>query len=139
MASLIDNSSSSTSQTHSTLYFPTGDVIIRAIAKNINEPSVTHLFRVHTFMLAHHSPVLADMFTLPVTSNANEQLDGVPVIDFPDDAKDVEGLLKVFYNPEYVLYFPRMYQFPLSLHRVPQSSPFQEVRPVYAHPDGRDP
>ena len=75
-------------------------------------------------MLAHHSPVLADMFTLPVTSNANEQLDGVPVIDFPDDVKDVEGLLKVFYNSKYVLYFPRIYQFPLSLHRVPQSSPF---------------
>ena len=99
----LTNSSPSTLKKHPTLYFPTGDVIIRAIAKfDDGLPSGTHLFRVHTFLLAHHSPVLADMFTLPATSNTNEAFDGVPVIDFHDDANDIEGLLKVFYNPEYV-------------------------------------
>lgn len=46
------------------------------------------------------------MFTLPAAFNTNEAPDGVPVADFHDDAKDIEGLLKVLYNPEYVPCLP---------------------------------
>ena len=98
-----DGENPSGPQNHPTLYFPTGDIIIRAkLDASGPNPRPVKLFRVHSFLLAHHSPVLADMLALSTPSSLNESLDGVPVAAFPDDPTDVESLLLAFYNPEYV-------------------------------------
>ncbi|KAF8195644.1 hypothetical protein K438DRAFT_1826289 [Mycena galopus ATCC 62051] len=57
------------------------------------------LFRVHQSMLSLQSPVFAAMFTLPPPDVNCDIYDGVPFVRMPDDAKDIESLLKVLYNP----------------------------------------
>ena len=49
-------------------------------------------------MLAHHSPIFSDMLTLPNPSVV-DAYEGVPTVDMPDKAEDVEDLLKVLYDP----------------------------------------
>ena len=55
-------------------------------------------FRVHSFMLAHHSPIFSDMFALPSPSIA-DTYEGAPLVDMPDKAEDLADLLKVLYDP----------------------------------------
>ena len=81
-------------QRHPTLYKATGDLVISAAHEN-----VTHLFRVHTVILAEHSPVFAGMLTLPMAANGVETYDGVPSVHLPDNVKDVTALLEVLYTP----------------------------------------
>jgi hypothetical protein len=61
------------------------------------------LFRVHQSMLSLQSPIFAAMFTLPRPDANGDVYDGAPFVHMPDDAKDIESLLKVLYNPSYVL------------------------------------
>ncbi|GJE95933.1 hypothetical protein PsYK624_121250 [Phanerochaete sordida] len=82
-------------QRHPTLYKATGDIVVSATSEDL-----THLFRVHTVILAEHSPVFAGMLTLPKGPDVDMQTyDGVPVVHLPDDAKDVESLLVLLYSP----------------------------------------
>lgn len=87
-------------QRHPTLYKASGDLVISATAE-----SRTHLFRVHSVILAEHSPVFSGMLTLPRESGADVQYDGAPLVHLPDDAKDVTSLLELLYSPGFV-FFP---------------------------------
>ena len=40
----------------------------------------TVAFRLHRFMLSHHSPVFKDTFTLPINMQMNKMYEGVPVV-----------------------------------------------------------
>ena len=81
-------------QRHPTLYKETGDLVVSATYED-----ETHLFRVHTVVLAEHSPVFAGMFTLPPVEDGAQMYDGAPFVHLPDNAKDVASLLKSMYRP----------------------------------------
>lgn len=87
------------SRRHDSLYLPTGDITLLAVDPKENEDV---LFRVHSTLLAHYSPVFSDMFSAPMVAsdlNVNETYDGVPLIRIPDDFSPFEVLLKVICDP----------------------------------------
>jgi hypothetical protein len=57
------------------------------------------LFRVHQTILANHSEVFADLFTVPQPEN-EDMIDGCHVVHLYDDEKDFADLLKAMYHPE---------------------------------------
>lgn len=92
---------------HPSLYFSDGDIVLSAkIVPNDSSPTTENLqmFRVHSFLLKHHSPLFADMFSLPppTTLLPSDAYDGVPLVTLYDSASDLASLLDVLYNPGYV-------------------------------------
>lgn len=60
------------------------------------------LFRVHQTILANHSEVFADLFTIP-QPEGEDMIDGCPVVHLYDDREqDFADLLRAMYHPEYV-------------------------------------
>lgn len=94
-----------TRERHTSLYLPDGNIVLEATSE-LDNPDVSRrvvLFRVHKSVLSRQSEVFADMFGLPASSaSASESYDGVPVVELPDSAEDVESLLEVLYDPWYV-------------------------------------
>ncbi|TDL17692.1 hypothetical protein BD410DRAFT_831408 [Rickenella mellea] len=90
----IRHDSASIGKHHETLYFPAGDLVLAASLKNPGHADGSVLFRVHKFMLAHHSPIFNDMFALPPVDTI-ETYDGANLVHMPDSAEDLEGLLRV--------------------------------------------
>ncbi|KAG1905585.1 uncharacterized protein F5891DRAFT_1138196 [Suillus fuscotomentosus] len=82
---------------HKDLYYADGSVVLLAA-----HAGKTHAFRVHKSVLASHSKVFADMFVLPSTAE-NETYDGIDSVQMPDDAKDLEDLLRALYYPGTIL------------------------------------
>ncbi|TDL14655.1 hypothetical protein BD410DRAFT_778730 [Rickenella mellea] len=82
---------------HEALYFPDGDIVISA--KNDNANKI--FFRVHKFILSHHSPVFKDMFSLPAPQdNLRQSYDGVSqVLEMSDRPDDLASLFRVLYDP----------------------------------------
>lgn len=61
------------------------------------------LFRVHQTILANHSEVFADLFTIP-QPDGEEMIDGCHVVRlFDDNENHFTDLLRAMYHPEYVL------------------------------------
>lgn len=88
---------------HPELYFSDGDVVLSAQ----NAAQTLVMMRIHRFTLCHNSPVFADMFALPAAQGVNAVYDGVPVVDMPDAAEDLAGVLGILYNtPQYVMVHP---------------------------------
>ncbi|KZT25476.1 hypothetical protein NEOLEDRAFT_1065077 [Neolentinus lepideus HHB14362 ss-1] len=78
---------------HDSLYMHDGNIVL----STPNASGTVILFRVHQSILARISTVFADMLRLP-TNGANEVYDGVPLVQMPDAAEDLESLLKVVYH-----------------------------------------
>lgn len=74
------------------LYYPDGGVFLRA---------EDTLFRVYSGILAQHSPIFSDLFTLPQPPD-DEAFDGCPVIRLQDSAQDLLRFLKVLHEWRYV-------------------------------------
>ncbi|KAJ7232197.1 hypothetical protein B0H12DRAFT_1029079 [Mycena haematopus] len=87
---------------HSSLYLADGNLIVAAPISEGDGGMM--LFRVHQSMLSLQSPVFAAMFTLPSPDTNRDIYDGVPFVRMPDDARDIESLLKVLYNPSALPY-----------------------------------
>ena len=88
-------------QHHTTLYYPDGNVVLSARGQ---DGSIEY-FRVHQSVLTRHSPVLADMFAMPLMKD--ETYDGVLHVRMPDSAEDLASFLEVLYDPLYVPYRSR--------------------------------
>ena len=56
-------------------------------------------FRVHQSILAKHSDVFADMFTLPLPADGVEKLDGCPVVRLTDSLSDFIDVMKALFQP----------------------------------------
>ncbi|KAJ7178919.1 hypothetical protein C8R46DRAFT_887153 [Mycena filopes] len=87
---------------HSSLYLADGNLVMAAPISEAG--GGTMLFRVHKSMLSLQSPVFASMFTLPHPEMNPDIYDGAPFVRMPDDAKDIESLLKVLYDPSELPY-----------------------------------
>ncbi|KAH6911817.1 hypothetical protein BKA70DRAFT_1079137, partial [Coprinopsis sp. MPI-PUGE-AT-0042] len=73
----------------SRIWFDDGNVILQ----------VDHVqFRVHRGVLARHSSVLNDMFSIPQPVEPDLAVDGCPVVILPDLARDWEELLGYIYD-----------------------------------------
>jgi hypothetical protein len=77
-------------------FFDDGNVILQF------EDNSYH--RVYQGILAAASPVFADMFLLPQPSsdNAQDVMDGCPVVRLPDSSKDWRYILKALFEPRFV-------------------------------------
>ncbi|KAF7316075.1 4-coumarate--CoA ligase-like 7 [Mycena indigotica] len=72
------------------LWLPYGDIILKVEGVD---------FRVNRDVLAKHSTVFADMFSVPQPTNP-PSMDNVPTVELPgDSAKDWTLLLDLFYDP----------------------------------------
>ncbi|KAH9474954.1 hypothetical protein JR316_0012053 [Psilocybe cubensis] len=58
------------------------------------------LFRVHQTILANHSEVFSDLFTVP-QPEGEETMDGCHLVHLQDSAKDFEDLLRAVYIPDH--------------------------------------
>ncbi|TDL26984.1 hypothetical protein BD410DRAFT_783106 [Rickenella mellea] len=77
---------------HPTLWFEDGDIVLTT--------NVT-LFRVHRATLALHSPVFADMLSMPQPEGVETPLDDLPVVELSDKDAEFTHLLQYFYNRGY--------------------------------------
>ena len=96
---------SGTLERHPTLYFPNGDIVLSALAidshsaGDSSDAPKTQLFRVHKFLLMHHSATFANMFA-DADPGSGESYDGVPMVELQGDtAEDLTLLLNYLYNP----------------------------------------
>lgn len=102
MAASVPLGISGSRKHHTALYFLDGDLILEATSSlSENATSSFVLFRIHRWLLAHHSPIFRDMLSLPYPRSAgtDEIYDGVSVVKLTDDARDVESLLQILYFP----------------------------------------
>ena len=88
-------------------FYDDGNIVLRAQGKIARNPSDelelrTVLYRVHKSLLTIHSPIFRDMFSASSPSAGDDTYDGVPVVDMPDKAYDIQLLLDSIYAPTYV-------------------------------------
>lgn len=86
---------------HADLYFPDGDVVlvVQQTPRSEEEPPKHTLFRVHRFLLKHHSATFANLFA-DANAAPMDVYDGVPLVEMHGDkAEDFALLLSYLYNP----------------------------------------
>lgn len=81
------------------LWMNDGNIIVTAVEET-EDDKTTYAFRVHQSLLAKHSPVFQDLFTVSNTAKLKRYED-IPIVALPDPYKDVKGLLQMFYDPTY--------------------------------------
>ena len=88
---------------HPDLYFQDGDIVL-AVKKtstpgSAEEPTKYILFRVHKFLLKHHSATFTNFFA-DANATPTEVYDEVPLAEMHgDQADDFALLLNYLYNP----------------------------------------
>ncbi|TBU54921.1 hypothetical protein BD310DRAFT_951150 [Dichomitus squalens] len=89
------------SERHPTLYYDDGNVVLSGRTHD----GELQYFRVHKSILSRHSPVLADMFSIPPLlatgsrTHFAESYDGVVHVQMPDTAEELISFLTMFYDP----------------------------------------
>ena len=81
------------------------------------------LFRVHQTILASHSEIFADLFTVPQPDEQGEEMiEGCRVVYLSDDDEnDFVDLLKAIYRPECVCVYFSIFTYHLILFHLTQS------------------
>ncbi|KAH9846900.1 hypothetical protein C2E23DRAFT_890465 [Lenzites betulinus] len=91
---------------HPKLYFPTGDIILRAPIKLLSDTESDktkyRLFRVHKTILGFHSVAFFNLFA-DATGGTGPTYDELPMVELPDKARDLAALLDCIYKPSYSL------------------------------------
>ncbi|PIL28644.1 hypothetical protein GSI_08686 [Ganoderma sinense ZZ0214-1] len=121
------------SERHPDLYFPDGDVIL-AVKQTPHsgavEPPKYTLFRVHKFLLKHHSTTFANFFADANVAPA-EVYDGVPLAEmFGDRAEDFAVLLDYLYNPTSLVFKRNDPNIPLTVSGVIRLSDKYLIEPL---------
>ncbi|TBU47700.1 hypothetical protein BD309DRAFT_951203 [Dichomitus squalens] len=86
---------------HPQLYFPDGDIALLAVKEPLSHdgPPSFYVFRIHKFLLRHHSETFANMLA-DANSHTDNVYDGVPLVEMHGDkAEDLAQLLNFIYNP----------------------------------------
>ncbi|KAJ7680587.1 hypothetical protein DFH06DRAFT_1404964 [Mycena polygramma] len=79
-------------------YIDDGNVVLAA--KDSDSENSTVYFRVHRSTLVKHSPeVFGNMFAMPCPP-VMDQYDGVPLVNMPDDAAALRGLIAILYDSQ---------------------------------------
>lgn len=101
----IDSQVTAEERRHPSLYFADGDIVMSATSK---EKTYTEFYRVDKVLLARHSAVFQDMFSIgsaegssangSYSSSEQQFYDGVPRVHLYDDAEDVAGFIGALYN-----------------------------------------
>lgn len=73
---------------HPLLWYDDGNIVLRA---------QNTAFRVHRSLLGRHSPVFKDLFAFAQPS-ADDEIDGVPVVELHDSHFELADFLDVLYN-----------------------------------------
>lgn len=81
------------------LWFEDGSVVLYAYSSG---GELLHGFRVHRTMLAAHSEVFADLFTMSNPAG-EEECEGCPVVQMQDTSEDLTHFLKAVYDFRYVV------------------------------------
>ncbi|KAI0316165.1 hypothetical protein OF83DRAFT_1292934 [Amylostereum chailletii] len=87
------------------LWLSDGAIILRTSQRVKGSTGVTQtLYKVHKSTLAMHASFFRDLFDGPQTAleTASEQYEGLPMMDMPDDAQDVDDFLKALYFPDHI-------------------------------------
>ena len=83
------------------MYYEDGSVVLSGLTND----GFRQYFRVHKSILARHSQVLADLFSLPPllahgsTTEFAESYDGVVHVQMPDSVEELTSFLTMFYDP----------------------------------------
>ncbi|GLB35635.1 hypothetical protein LshimejAT787_0212000 [Lyophyllum shimeji] len=80
------------------LYFPDGNLVILTRDEVGNHT----YFRVHQSILLKHSKALSDHIFPDSPSPVRDLYDGVPLVEFQEDPRDLNTFLKFLYEPFYV-------------------------------------
>ena len=87
-------SSESRCERSTNIWFDDGNIVLRTKTKQ---------YRLHRSVLSAHSTVFRDMFGVPQPADQNILIDGCPVVDVTDQARDWDALLNAMYGfDEYV-------------------------------------
>ena len=83
-------------ETHKSMYLIDGNMVITCRGSSKNAVA----FRVHQSLLAKQSPIFEAMLRLPQGGSAPsiESYDGLPQVELPDGAREVESLLRILYH-----------------------------------------
>ncbi|KAI0342614.1 hypothetical protein BDW22DRAFT_1330030 [Trametopsis cervina] len=76
-------------QRHSDLWFEDGNVVL--VAENT-------MFRLHKGVLARHSEVFHDMFSIPQPQQLDDAYDGCPVVRMSEEADELSTVLEILYD-----------------------------------------
>lgn len=76
------------------LWFEDGDIIIAAQSRR---------FRVHKAFMSLHAAVIKDMLSFPQPAE-QESTEGVPIVTFPDDERDMEYFVRAVYDKGYFMF-----------------------------------
>ncbi|KAJ7643416.1 hypothetical protein DFH06DRAFT_1097138 [Mycena polygramma] len=102
------------------LWFPDGTLVLT---------TETALFRVYGGLLAKESPIFHDMLQMPQPTE-RPTLDNCPVVDLPDNGRDVEFFLKALFDYKFFLPLPNPTNFDV-LTSVLRLSKKYDVGPLH--------
>ncbi|KAM5546269.1 hypothetical protein V8D89_000395 [Ganoderma adspersum] len=123
---------------HSNLYFTDGDVVLAVNqtpgtkSDDSAEGRLTYtLFRVHKFLLKHHSTVFANFFA-DANAAPTEVYDGVPLAEMHGDkAEDFALLLSYLYNPSSLVFKRNDPNTPLTVAGVVRLADKYLIEPLH--------